>query len=68
MKNPSFSGPLHGIQLNNVNSKKTGAYEEVGLGLIHYSRGYFQSTPVNRFNGEDLDVPTFQRRNVTIKK
>ena len=45
-----------------------GEYEEVGLGLIHYSRGYFESTPPNRFNGEDLDVPTFQRRNVTIKK
>ncbi len=54
--------------ISKANLDKSEGYEEVGLGLIHYSRGYFQSTAVNRFNGEDLDVPTFQRRNITIKK
>lgn len=29
-------------------------------------RGFFEDTPVNIRKGEDLDVPTFMRRNIKI--
>ena len=29
-------------------------------------RGFFEDTPPNMRNGEDLDVPTFMRRNIKI--
>ena len=31
-----------------------------------YSRGIMEKTTPVRWNGEELDVPTFQRRNLTI--
>ncbi len=74
LSNDSAMSPRNNVRndvtgvISKSNREKSDGYEEVGLGLIHYSRGYFQSTAANRFNGEDLDVPTFQRRNVTIKK
>lgn len=38
------------------------------LGLIEYSRGIFESegAPINSWKGEDLDVPTYLRQNITL--
>ncbi len=37
-----------------------------GLPLISQSRGIFTNSSKNMFNGEDLDIPTFQRREYQI--
>ncbi|MBR2425366.1 MAG: hypothetical protein IKB16_01365 [Lentisphaeria bacterium] len=38
------------------------------LGLTSYSRGYFEKFPAVKFKDNDLDIPTFQRRNLYIDK
>lgn len=38
------------------------------LALPSYSRGYFEKFAITKFHDEDLDVPTFQRRNITVDK
>ncbi len=42
--------------------------EEVELGLQSYVKGVFEKLPSVRFRDEDLDVPTYQRRNIRIDK
>lgn len=41
--------------------------EEVELGLQSYDKGVFEK-PAVRFHEEDLDIPTYQRRNIRIDK
>ena len=36
------------------------------LGLMNFSKGIFEKCPPNRYHDEDLDIPTFQRKNITI--
>ena len=38
------------------------------LGFQNTSRGYFVKTTQNIVNGEDLDIPPFQRQNITLDK
>ena len=42
--------------------------EEVELGLQSYDKGVFEKLPAVRFHEEDLDIPTYQRRNIRIDK
>ena len=42
------------------------AQEEFGFVRKEAQRGYFDGTEPNQYNGEDLDVPTYLRRNVKI--
>lgn len=42
--------------------------EEVELGLQSYDKGIFEKLPAVRFRDEDLDIPTYQRRNIRIDK
>ena len=42
--------------------------EEVELGLQSYDKGVFEKFPAIRFHDEDLDIPTYQRRNIRIDK
>ena len=42
--------------------------EEVELGLQSYDKGIFEKLPAVRFREEDLDIPTYQRRNIRIDK
>ncbi len=44
----------------------SGNFEQVELPLQNISRGMFLNTTPVIHNGEDLDVPTFQRRNIFI--
>ncbi|HVU36611.1 MAG TPA: cell division protein FtsZ [Opitutaceae bacterium] len=46
-------------------SPKAVAQEEFGFGEIE-SRGYFEKTERNLFDGQDLDVPTYLRRGIKI--
>ena len=41
------------------------AQEEFGFGEVE-SRGYFEKTERNLFDGQDLDVPTYLRRGIKI--
>lgn len=36
--------------------------------LTSFSRGIFENLPPTRYQDEDLDVPTFQRRNISIDR
>jgi len=42
--------------------------EEVELGLQSYDKGIFEKLPSVRFREEDLDIPTYQRKNIHIDK
>ncbi len=42
------------------------AQEEFGFGEVE-SRGYFEKTERNLFDGQDLDVPTYLRRGIKIQ-
>jgi cell division protein FtsZ len=39
--------------------------EEFGFGELE-SRGYFEKTDRNLFDGQDLDVPTYLRKGIKI--
>lgn len=41
------------------------AQEEFGFGEME-SRGYFEKTDRNLFDGQDLDVPTYLRKGIKI--
>jgi cell division protein FtsZ len=41
------------------------AQEEFGFGEVE-SRGHFEKTDRNLFDGQDLDVPTYLRKGVKI--
>ncbi len=49
-------------------SAASGDVEEVELGLQSYDKGVFEKLPAVRFRDEDLDIPTYQRRNIRIDK
>jgi len=36
--------------------------------LTSYSRGIFENLPPTKYRDEDLDIPTFQRRNISIDR
>jgi cell division protein FtsZ len=46
----------------------SGAFEQGELPLQNISRGIFLNTTPVTYDGEDLDVPTFQRRMINIDK
>ena len=43
------------------------AQDEFGFEREVESRGHFDKTDRNLFEGQDLDVPTFLRKNVRVK-
>ena len=42
--------------------------EQGMLDLQSFSKGIFADLPVTKYKDEDLDIPTFQRRGVSIDK
>lgn len=40
--------------------------EEFGFNTLSEQRGFFQNSPRNMYNGVDLDVPTYLRKNLKI--
>ena len=40
---------------------------QASLDLIYAERGIFEKTSANNYNGVDLDIPTYQRKNVNLK-
>jgi cell division protein FtsZ len=46
--------------------EKTSEYEQQELPLVPVSKGIFLNATPTMNNGEDLDLPTFQRKNITI--
>jgi cell division protein FtsZ len=48
----------------NVHTQKA-SQEEFGFGEVE-SRGYFERTERNLFDGQDLDVPTYLRKGIKI--
>lgn len=45
-----------------------GSMEQGMLDLQSFSRGIFADLPVSKYKDEDLDVPTYQRRGISIDK
>ena len=62
------AAPDHGDELGLSFSAASDSAEEVELGLQSYSKGVFEKLPAMRFRDEDLDIPTYQRRNIHIDK
>ena len=60
--------PDHGDELHLPFSASSDNAEEVELGLQSYDKGIFEKLPAVRFRDEDLDIPTYQRRNIFIDK
>ena len=60
--------PDHGDELGLSFGAASDNAEEVELGLQSYSKGIFEKLPAMRFRDEDLDIPTYQRRNIHIDK
>ena len=48
--------------------ENTAPMEQGVLDLQTYSKGIFSGSFLTKFKGEDLDIPTFQRKNLTIDK
>ena len=54
------------MDVRNVHVAKTAvAQEEFGFGEVE-SRGHFEKTDRNLFDGQDLDVPTYLRKGIKI--
>jgi cell division GTPase FtsZ len=51
----------------NVNPA-AGEYEQQELPLVQISRGIFLNSSPSMHDGNDLDIPTFQRENIIIDK
>lgn len=49
-------------------SGSAGPFVQGELGLTSFSRGVFERLPLVRYHEMDLDVPTFQRRDLNIDK
>ena len=58
----------HGDELSLTFPPVSDNAEEVELGLQSYDKGIFEKLPAVRFRDEDLDIPTYQRRNIHIDK
>jgi len=71
-KRTSPASPLpaaaHSDELPLPFSSASNNVEEVELGLQSYDKGVFEKLPAVRFRDEDLDIPTYQRRNIRIDK
>ena len=65
---PTVAAVPHGDELPLPFSAASGDAEEVELGLQSYDKGVFEKLPAVRFRDEDLDIPTYQRRNIRIDK
>ena len=65
---PAVADVSHGDDLQLPFSAGSGDAEEVELGLQSYDKGIFEKLPAVRFRDEDLDIPTYQRRNIRIDK
>ncbi len=46
----------------------TGELLQEEFSLTSYSRGIFENLPPTKYRDEDLDIPTFQRRNISIDR
>ena len=64
----SAAAPDRGDDLPLPFSAASNNVEEVELGLQSYDKGVFEKLPSVRFRDEDLDIPTYQRRNIRIDK
>ena len=62
------TSPEHSDELQLPFSAASDNVEEVELGLQSYDKGVFEKLPAVRFRDEDLDIPTYQRRNIRIDK
>ena len=60
----SDAGRARVAEVKNVHTPKP-AQEEFGFGEVE-SRGHFEKTDRNLFDGQDLDVPTYLRRGIKI--
>lgn len=49
-------------------SSGSGGMEQGMLDLQSFSRGIFADLPLSKYKDEDLDVPTYQRRGISIDK
>ncbi len=65
---PPVAAVPNGDELPLPFSAASGDAEEVELGLQSYDKGVFEKLPAVRFRDEDLDIPTYQRRNIRIDK
>ncbi|MFI3291383.1 MAG: hypothetical protein R3Y46_05820 [Opitutales bacterium] len=49
-----------------LNAQEVLTQDEFGFNTLSEQRGFFQHTPRNMYNGIDLDVPTYLRKNLKI--
>lgn len=59
---------LPAVPQNNVHETGKRDVEQGMLNLQSFSRGIFADAPVNKYKDEDLDIPTYQRRGISIDK
>ena len=66
---PSETGkPTQESLWSSAGGEKKDSFEQGLLNLQSYSKGIFSNCPSVKYKDEDLDIPTFQRRGVTIDK
>ena len=65
---PSEGTPTQESLWNSAVGEKKDSFEQGLLNLQSYSKGIFSNCPSVKYKDEDLDIPTFQRRGVTIDK
>jgi cell division protein FtsZ len=65
---PAAAVPVHANDELPLSFAASNNVEEVELGLQNYDKGVFEKLPAVRFRDEDLDIPTYQRRNIRIDK
>ena len=68
VRTPPVAAVSHADEPTLPFSAASGDAEEVELGLQSYNKGVFEKLPAVRFRDEDLDIPTYQRRNIRIDK
>lgn len=59
--------PAQGMLWNSLPEDKN-SFEQGLLNLQSYSKGIFSNMPPVKYKDEDLDIPTFQRRGISIDK
>jgi cell division protein FtsZ len=65
MANPPKAALDLALDLKPMSAAAKAAQEEFGFGEVE-SRGHFEKTDRNLFDGQDLDVPTYLRRGIKI--
>lgn len=69
VQEPVWGGsPLPAVSRNTGNETGKKDMEQGMLNLQSFSRGIFADAPVNKYKDEDLDIPTYQRRGISIDK